>query len=171
MRNGHGRPVGPIVMTEMGIALPTNRKGGIAYLRGDDVPVKGLYRRIRGQRAHRLIVEARTGIKLPTKAVVHHCNPNDKRSNRGPFVVCEDNAYHQLLETRTRALKECGNANWKKCRECARYRDPAEMEMRVIPGKRPGYVCTEYRCKAPCWRVTAKREREQKGVSTPWSQR
>lgn len=89
---------------------------------------KGQYKRTCGQQEHRLIVELRTGIKLPETAVVHHVDRHDRRSNRGPFVVCQDAAYHGLIEARTRAWEACGNANWEKCRKCGRYDDPANMQ-------------------------------------------
>lgn len=121
-----GVPGGPLVMTAMGILLPTTKAGKIAYLR--DVPgIKSEYRRLKGQRAHRLIVEERTGIKLPAKAVVHHVDPNDKRANLGHFVVCEDAAYHALIERRTRALAECGHAGWRKCYRCGVWDDPKNL--------------------------------------------
>jgi hypothetical protein len=111
------------------------------------------YRKIRGIPAHRVIVENRIGMKLPSTAIVHHCNPDDRLSNEGPFVVCQDNAYHQLLETRTRALKECGNANWKKCRKCLQWDDPGNMQSAVVkkPDGSPGWTkYWHYRYKNEC---------------------
>lgn len=106
------------------------------------------YAKIAGKFAHRLIVEQRTGIKLPAKAVIHHCDPADRLTNVGQLVVCEDNGYHQLIETRTRALKECGNANWKKCRKCLRWDDPDNMQSKEIT---PGFTkYWHYRFKGEC---------------------
>lgn len=92
---------------------------------------KSKYRVIDGIRAHRLLVEQRTGMKLPDYAIVHHVDPNDKATNQGLFVVCENQAYHALLEIRGRALRECGNANWLKCKVCGKYDDPANLVLRA----------------------------------------
>lgn len=82
--------------------------------------------------AHRAIVERRTGIKLPPTAHVHHYDPADKLTNKGILVVCQDVQYHMLLERRTRAYDECGNANWVKCRKCLKWDDPANMQSKRI---------------------------------------
>lgn len=85
------------------------------------------YRKVNNIPMHRLIVEQRTGLKLKPHQQVHHVDPDDKITNEGLFVVCEDAAYHQLLEMRTRALKACGNPNFRKCRFCEQWDDPKKM--------------------------------------------
>lgn len=117
---------GPLVMTDMGILWPLNRKGELAYITRSK-PTKDKYRRMAGQRAHRLIVEQRTGIKLPAHAVVHHVDPTDKKTNTGPLVVCQDAEYHSIIERRTRAYYGCGNANWLRCKVCKQWDDPANI--------------------------------------------
>lgn len=118
-------------LAELGAPLRRNRFGQID--RRHDIarrvvhPKNDRYRRLLGQRAHRTIVEIRTGMKLPTSAIVHHVDPDDKLTNRGLFVVCQDQAYHALLEVRGRALRECGNPNWRKCKVCGEYDDPANL--------------------------------------------
>lgn len=88
---------------------------------------KAAYRKIRGVPAHRVIVERRIGMKLPDYAIVHHVNPDDKKTNNGPFVVCQDVAYHALLEYRGKALRECGNANWMRCYRCGKWDEPGHV--------------------------------------------
>jgi len=68
-------------------------------------------------RVGRMIAEAVLGKPLPKGAVVHHVNDksNDIPSN---LVICQDRAYHNLLHSRERALKACGNANFRQCRYC-----------------------------------------------------
>lgn len=69
---------------------------------------------------HILIAEKALGKSLPEGAAVHHANGS---KDNGPLVICQDNAYHMLLEQRTRAYKACGHADWRKCCFCERY-DP-----------------------------------------------
>jgi hypothetical protein len=74
---------------------------------------------------HVLIAEAALGHFLPENVVVHHVNGT---KDSGPLVVCQDQAYHLLIERRTRALKECGHVNWRKCRYCKKYTDISKMK-------------------------------------------
>lgn len=73
-------------------------------------------------REHILVVEnARGGKPLPKRAVIHHVN-GDRSDNRPQnLVVCQDQAYHLLLEKRQRAKAACGNANALSCRWCGKY--------------------------------------------------
>lgn len=55
-------------------------------------------------REHILVAERALGKALPDGAVVHHVN-GDKADNRpANLVICEDQAYHLLIEERTRAI-------------------------------------------------------------------
>ncbi len=73
---------------------------------------------------HVLIAEAALGHYLPDGAEVHHANGT---RDSGPLVVCQDTAYHMLIECRTRALKACGHADWRKCWICQRYDEVKNM--------------------------------------------
>lgn len=76
---------------------------------------------------HVLMAEAALGKPLPEGAEVHHVDGNRARNVRGNLVLCQDNAYHSLLEQRTRALQACGHASWLKCRFCKEYDVPERL--------------------------------------------
>ena len=75
-------------------------------------------------REHIEIVEKVMGKALPKKAVIHHVDENCENNKNNNLVVCENQKYHFLLHTRTKALKSCGNVNWVKCKYCKKYDDP-----------------------------------------------
>lgn len=74
---------------------------------------------------HIVVVERALGRPLPAKHPVHHFNGRKDDNVPGNLVICEDAGYHQLLEQRTRALRECGNASFRFCRFCQQWDDPA----------------------------------------------
>ena len=65
-------------------------------------------------------VEKIIGHSLKTTEQVHHHTNNT-------LVVCEDQTYHMLLHRRTKALKVCGHANWRRCRYCKKYDSPENL--------------------------------------------
>jgi hypothetical protein len=69
---------------------------------------------------HILIAEDALGKYLPDGAVIHH-------ASKEALVICQDQAYHQLIHVRTRALVACGNPNWRKCPICKKYDNPDQM--------------------------------------------
>lgn len=81
---------------------------------------------------HLLVAEKALGKRLPRKARVHHVDENRTNNVPGNLVICPNDAYHQLLHMRMRALKECGNADWLKCQYCKRWDSPQN----VLLGKR-----------------------------------
>ena len=74
-----------------------------------------------------LIVEKATKKPFPINAVVHHVDENSGNDNSNNLVVCENEGYHKLLHQRKRALKACGNPNYRKCWICQRYDDPKNL--------------------------------------------
>lgn len=88
-------------------------------------------------REHVLICEKALGKPLPVGAEPHHVNRVTTDNSPRNLVVCQDHAYHMLLHHRTRALKACGHASWRKCQYCKRYDDPAKMY--VNPAARSAY--------------------------------
>jgi hypothetical protein len=74
---------------------------------------------------HILVAEKALGKYLPHTAEVHHVNEvNNIPSN---LVICQDAAYHKLLHARTRALKACGNPNYRKCTYCQTWDHPKNL--------------------------------------------
>lgn len=86
---------------------------------------------------HIVIVEDVLGKPLPPKAEVHHVNGIKSDNRNTNLVVCEDHAYHFLLERRARAYDETGHAHWLRCPFCKTYDDPDQLY--ITPGGRAAY--------------------------------
>lgn len=72
---------------------------------------------------YRLRAAEALGKPLPKRAMVHRVNLT------GELVICQNQAYNMLLHQRERALKACGNANYRKCPYCKQYDDPENMTL------------------------------------------
>lgn len=87
---------------------------------------------------HRLLAEKALGRQLRGAECVHHADENGQNNGRGNLVICPDDDYHKLLHYRTRALEECGNADYLKCEICGRWDDPSALTaLRYKPRERP----------------------------------
>lgn len=75
---------------------------------------------VTNKRYYIILAEKIIGKQLPPKAVIHHFTENQ-------LVICQNQAYHKLLHQREMAYKECGNANWLKCKYCKEYDDPSNL--------------------------------------------
>ena len=75
-------------------------------------------------REHIIISERALGKPIPKNAQIHHYGEVGDNSK---LVICQDQQYHFLLHMRTRALRACGNANYRKCKFCGKYDDPKNM--------------------------------------------
>ncbi len=80
--------------------------------------------------AHIPICENVLGKPLPIGAKVHHVDENKANNRHDNLVICESNAYHQLLHQRMRALRACGHANWRKCYHCKVWAHPDSLGSR-----------------------------------------
>lgn len=76
---------------------------------------------------------------LPPRAEVHHVNGKKGENHRGNLILCQDRAYHMLLHRRARALRSCGNADWRKCPYCKQYDAPRNMYTPNVPGRSPAH--------------------------------
>lgn len=94
---------------------------GSGYIRlsgHQDHPKSDGYGRVK---EHILIAENVLGYYLPEGVEIHHVNGIRSDNRNENLVICEDRNYHRLLHVRTRALKECGNVDWRKCWICKEY--------------------------------------------------
>lgn len=79
---------------------------------------------------HILIAEQALGKFLPVGAVVHHVDENTSHNTNDNLVICPGQGYHSLLHQRLRALRACGNPNWRKCQICKQYDNPRNLSIR-----------------------------------------
>lgn len=87
---------------------------------------------------HIIVAEAALGRYLPPAAVIHHVDENKQRNVGGNLVICPDNAYHQLLHRRQRALSACGDANALRCHICHTYERQSEVvTLEGVSGGKP----------------------------------
>jgi len=94
-------------------------------------------------REHVLIAEKALGSQLPEGVQVHHCGDVGDNSK---LVICQDQEYHFLLHVRAKALKECGDANKRKCKFCQQYDHVENLHCRKIKGKKGGWNTYHMEC-------------------------
>lgn len=92
---------------------------------------------------HIAVAERILGKPLPAEAEVHHLNRIGTDNAPANLVICENHAYHMLIHARTRALKACGNPNWRKCSFCKCWDDPANMNCSGAAIKSPSFYHQE----------------------------
>ena len=69
--------------------------------------------------AHVIVAESALGRYLPSRAQVHHVDGNEQNNGNGNLVICQDQAYHQLLHVRTRIVRAGGDPNTDGlCKHC-----------------------------------------------------
>ena len=114
---------------------------------------------------HLLVAEAALGRPLCEPHQVHHVSP-PRSDNRGcNLVICEDQAYHMLIERRQKALDECGHADWARCEYCGEYSPPEEMWTHPERPRRSHHP----ECNARVQRERRRRQREER--ATAWRAR
>lgn len=80
-------------------------------------------------KACNVIAEIVLGHKLPKGSLVHHVDLNRQNDENTNLVICENRKYHNLIHRRTRAFRESGNPNFRKCWICKQWDDPANMRL------------------------------------------
>lgn len=70
---------------------------------------------------YRLIAERALGRPLPQRVNVHHRNGDPADSRPENLVICEDVAYHRIIEARERAYRATGSADALRCEFCGEY--------------------------------------------------
>lgn len=90
-----------------------------------------LFQTIRGETVyeHVVVAERALGKPLPAGAELHHVNGDEADNRNENLVICPNHQYHMLLHQRQRALDECGNAHWRRCRICRQYDDPRNLNL------------------------------------------
>lgn len=112
-------------------------------------------------RTHRLVAAKALGKSLPKGAVVHHVDENKLNNANTNLVLCEDEAYHQLLHLRLRIRALGGNPNTDHvCGTCGVL--PRKEFYNIRTGKYAGSPLSE--CKA-CVAVRNKRRKEKKNAA------
>lgn len=121
--------------------------------------------------AHVLVAETALGHYLPPKAVVHHIDSSETKQMTSRLVICQDQAYHRLLHMRIKALRDCGNANWIKCRTCKQYDAPENLVIYRSrdTASRRGFSAEHHACKIKFhqmyWHTTRKFKPRKRGTS------
>jgi hypothetical protein len=75
----------------------------------------------RKRQQHILVAEAALGKPLPAGAVVHHLDHNPTNNDPLNLLICPDQAYHQLIHQREKALAACGNPDFRRCIHCREW--------------------------------------------------
>jgi hypothetical protein len=99
--------------------------------------------------AHRAVVDRALGRELPRKHPVHHVDENKTNNAHCNLVVCENEAYHQLLHDRARTVRAGGRPSVERlCATCGILKPLADF------GRRPrgGYRGPCRECERAAWR-------------------
>jgi len=72
-----------------------------------------------------LVIEEFTGESVPSGVIIHHKNENPQDNHPDNLQICQNDQEHMILHQRIRALRACGHSDWRICRYCHKYDDPA----------------------------------------------
>lgn len=88
---------------------------------------------------HILVCEQALGHFLPEGAIPHHVNEIKSDNRPVNLVLCQDRAYHNLIHKRMRAMRECGNADWHRCKFCHKWDSEENLYVYEFKGETVSY--------------------------------
>ncbi len=123
-------------------------------------------------REHILVAEQALGRSLPPGVEVHHVNNDPQDCRNDNLVIRQDHKYHYLLHMRTRALRACGHADWRKCQFCKQYSPVTDRVMGKIrsngqlDGQHHAHCRLAYEKAQRVRKITDRRQYETAGTSS-----
>lgn len=136
---GYSQPCWP---GKMGKKKATCWKGGVTMTRCYRmiwIPIHPRATKLGYVLEHVLVCEMAIGKFLPKGALPHHVNESKSDNRNANLVVCHDRAYHNLIHKRMRALRECGHADWHRCKFCHKWEDPEKLYVMEQKGETAAY--------------------------------
>lgn len=95
---------------------------------------------------HVMKAEAALGRVIVYPEQIHHVDEVKDNNENTNLVICPDHAYHRMIHYRTRALDECGNANWLQCKYCKQWDAPENIKKIDTDGTRPHQSTYHMQC-------------------------
>ena len=95
-------------------------------------------------REHRSLV-IQLGIFITIKNPIHHRDGNGHNNAHNNLIICESDAYHNLIEAREKAYRATGDPNKRRCAICKEWDLIENMRHRTRRRKSAGQGFYEHR--------------------------